>query len=267
MDWFDYREKLGVGFCDEEKFYYFSQKIFNHLELQAVMRGPTGFLSFEEYFSFCNLIGEEINVSLKDNFRGLERYTVCIKTIKNHSTDLRNFLAYYIAFTNSKKLKAESERELTRKDFAMLLVRVMREAHIQFDLIEEQNEYFIFPKGVPELDDALVSQPLTWLEDYPAAEKAWIRKALEAFFREFFSGNKALEGYKSEYGAYLKTHGVPKEISANFETLLLAYTNYMNGFAKHRDATSDKVLEYLMYQTGNIMRLLITLEQEADHAD
>ena len=30
---------------------------------------------------------------------------------------------------------------------------------------------------------------------------------------------------------------------------------------KHQDATSLNVLEYLMYQTGNIIRLLITLKQ------
>ena len=36
----------------------------------------------------------------------------------------------------------------------------------------------------------------------------------------------------------------------------------MNDYAKHRDATSDTLLEYLMYQTGNIIRLLITLKSE-----
>ena len=35
----------------------------------------------------------------------------------------------------------------------------------------------------------------------------------------------------------------------------------MNGYAKHHDKTELNVLEYLMYQTGNIIRLLITLKQ------
>ena len=122
-----------------------------------------------------------------------------------------------------------------------------------------------------------------WLESYPKAHKAFIkalkgyseasndnasdvadlfRKALETFFQEFFGGGKSLENYKGDYGLYLKDYNVPKEISGNLETLLQAYTNYMNAFAKHRDATSDTVLEYLMYQTGNIIRLLITLKRE-----
>ena len=65
----------------------------------------------------------------------------------------------------------------------------------------------MFPKGAKELDDALVSQPLEWLNEYPQAKKEWVealraysdatdesasdvadkfRKALERFFQEFF---------------------------------------------------------------------------------
>lgn len=36
----------------------------------------------------------------------------------------------------------------------------------------------------------------------------------------------------------------------------------MNNYAKHHNKTSKNVLEYIMYQTGNIIRLLITLNQE-----
>lgn len=35
-------------------------------------------------------------------------------------------------------------------------------------------------------------------------------------------------------------------------------------FLDYRDATSNRLLEYLMYQTGNIIRLLITLKQGED---
>ena len=144
----------------------------------------------------------------------------------------------------------------------------------------KKNKIF-FPKGVEELDDALISQPLEWLKAYPNSEKAWsktlreyagsnghnasdiadlTRKALESFFKEFFENNKTLENNKAEYGRYLKSQGVPAEISNNLETLLLAYTNYMNAYAKHHDKTEPKVLEYLLYQTGNIIRLLITIK-------
>ena len=131
-------------------------------------------------------------------------------------------------------------------------------------------------------DDALVSQPLAWLKDYPDAKKAWskalreyannsngkasdiadlFRKALETFFHEFFGKDQTLQKLKPVYGGYLKSRGIPPEITQNYESILQSYITFMDAYAKHHDATSDKVLEYLMYQTGNIMRLLITLKQ------
>lgn len=133
------------------------------------------------------------------------------------------------------------------------------------------------------MDAALVSHPLSWLAAYPNARTAFakalkeyaeatpekasdiadkFRKALEVFFQEFFNCDKTLENCKATYGKYLKAHNVPNEISSNFETLLQAYTNFMNGYAKHHDKTRLNVLEYVMYQTGNIIRLLLTLNQE-----
>ena len=61
----------------------------------------------------------------------------------------------------------------------------------------------------------------------------------------------------------MKGKGVPTELSNNLETLLQAYTNFMNSYAKHHSKTNKNVLEYIMYQTGNIIRLIITLAKEA----
>lgn len=159
----------------------------------------------------------------------------------------------------------------------------MVESHIPCEVYEENGSYFVFPKGAEELDDALISEPLMWLQEYSNAHKAFVkalkaysktteedasdvadlfRKALEAFFQEFFNSSKALENMKSEYGSYMKAKGFPSEISNNLETLLQSYTSFINGYAKHHDKTSKYMLEYVMYQTGNIIRLLITLERE-----
>lgn len=288
MDFLDYREKLGIGFCDTEKFKYFLQKIFN--VLSAIEDDySSGCIDVDEFYSFCNLTGTYLDTNLSPEHLNRERYRYCISILNRHTENMTDFLSYYIAFTNSIKIKKYSEKCWTRKGFANLLVNMCKEAHIPVDLLMDEDEYFAFPKGVPEMDYALVSQPLEWLNKYPAAHTAWVkalkeysnstdenasevadkfRKSLEAFFQAFFEGNKSLENYKADYGKYLKKQGIPKEISGNFEMLLQAYSNYMNNYAKHRDATNERVLEYLMYQTGNIIRLLITLRrEEATHAD
>ena len=40
MDFLDYREKLGIGCCDGEKFTFFLTKIFNFLNLAAILQSP-----------------------------------------------------------------------------------------------------------------------------------------------------------------------------------------------------------------------------------
>lgn len=286
MDWLDYREKLGIGFKDDRKFSFFLVKVYNILRSFTNV-SDYGFLSTTEYQQFCMSTGIPIDKGLCRDGNHYQRYNECINIIERHASYLEEFLAYYIAFTNS--LEINRKAELDRGSFINILTNMLKEAHIQYELLESEGESFVFPKGIAEFDDALVSQPLSWLKAYPGGEKAWckalrmyakdeseiasdvadlFRKALEAFFQEFFGGGKTLENYKSDYGAYLKAQGVPSTIANNFETLLQAYTNFMNDCAKHHDATSDKVLEYLMYQTGNIMRLLITLKQgEQQNAD
>lgn len=279
MDWLDYREKLGIGFCDKEKYEYFKAKIISTMNMLS-QHTYLGAIDIEEYYAFCNTTGTTFNTSYDDNIFTRERFKHCVSII-SQTGSLNSFLAYYVALVNSIKIKRTLYSEWTRTRFADLLCDMLTQAHIPFDLVEDNEEYFVFPKGAKEMDDALVSQPLQWLTGYPTAHRAYIkalkeyanaepdnasdvadkfRKALEAFFQEFFGGNKSLENYKGDYGAHLKKFGIPKEIRGNLEVLLQAYTSYINSYAKHKDATSDKLLEYLMYQTGNIIRLLITLK-------
>lgn len=281
MDWLDYREKLGIGFNDKEKTTYFIRKIFNILDDSSDSLRTQ--IDEYDFYRFCNMTGTRMQIW--DRYEN--GYTSIIKTLSNHCSSLEDFLAYYIAFINCQK---DSEyKRFTRENYKNIVCNLLNESHIPYEVYQDDDGYFIFPKGIAESDSALVSATLQWLSSYPKAEKAWskalrdysiasaqnasdvadkMRKALEAFFQEFFNNEKTLESNKAEYGRYLKSQGVPAEISNNYETLLQAYTNFMNGYAKHHDKTELKVLEYLMYQTGNIMRLLITIRsEETNNAD
>lgn len=267
MKWVDYRERLGIGFNDIRKAEALANKVSTFIEYG----GMNSDYSYDSYYQFCMMVGLQFQ-----DIMPAKQYLSRLFSKPNSS--VVSIISYYIAFVNT------VDDDGHHKD---LLIQVfsafLDDLNIQFDLFKDADGYFIFPKGVPDFDEALVNYPLEWLKEYPQSQKAWgkalrdyteasddnasdvadkFRKTLETFFQEFFGGNKSLENYKAEYGNCLKKNGVPKEISGNFETLLQAYTNYMNNYAKHRDATSDKVLEYLMYQTGNIIRLLITLERQ-----
>lgn len=282
MKWVDYREKLGVGFNDNQKFKMLSAKIQNFVNnLLGDMYVDGACLKY------LMMVGEPC----LDYLRPCQRLSKSFEMCKS----CKELIAKYIAFCNTYEdpfgglFCTCGSHPIMKKDIIKFLKDCLGELNIEFEIISDQDGIFIFPCGASELDQSLVSAPLEWLKVYPRSHVAFIkalkqysettsqqasdiadlfRKALETFFQEFFGGNRALENFKSDYGAYLKSQGIPKEISGNFETILQSYTLFINNYAKHRDATSDRVLEYIMYQTGNIIRLLITLKQEeSNHAD
>ena len=275
MDWLDYRERLGIGFEDYSKFNLFIVKIEN--SLQIINKETQAGLLLEEYYRFCNMTGVAINVDVPHYLTGIE---AVLRELNNHKKDFHDYLSYVIALINSSE--NDNYSRCNKNTLTNLVKSSLESCHIKYELLNEGNNIFVFPKGVEAFDNALVSQVFYWLKEYPKTHKRWekalkaysvaeeenagdvadlFRKSLERFFQEFFDGNKSLENYKSEYGSYLKDNGIPAEISGNFETLLQQYTNYMNNYSsKHGAGTHLNILEYLMYQTGNIMRLLITLK-------
>ena len=272
MNLIDYRKKLGLSFCDEDKVRLFLNKAYMAFS-EAIQIDTT--ITPEEYNQYCFDTGIKVEPICFSPFAD-DGYKV-FQHLMKATDDFKKFLYYYTIFLNSSK-KDSPERKSWISAFNYWAVQ----SELEFEFYESEEKVFIFTKGAKEMDDALVSEPLEWLIEYPQTRKEWIdalkaysnltddnasdvadkfRKALERFFQEFFEKNQSLENLKSEYGKYMKAQGIPPEISNNFESLHQSYTNFMNGYAKHHDKTSKNVLEYIMYQTGNIIRLLITLKK------
>lgn len=277
MDYIDYREKLGIGFSDEEKYSYFKVKMLNSLKMYKYG------ITFDEYFLFCNYIGVPIksnlyNSDLYDDLSPYDRFYYCLSFINTANT-LKDFLAYYIALTNSISLERYAEM-WQRKDFANMVCNMLSESHIPYDLLEIDGEYFIFPKGAEELDSALVSEPLEWLKKYPQAHKTFcialrqytdgeyirdtadnLRKSLEEFLQEFLGNTKNLEKNKTEICKYLGTQNVDAGVSGLFQSLINAYKNINDRMVKHNDKVDAKLLEFLLYQTGILIRMVISVKE------
>ena len=269
MKYADYRKRLGIGFNDQEKFTLLRNKII--LFIETIQHNSRSSDLKNPYFSdYFMEVGE---VPFYNNLNGVQQ------SLEN-TDSLKELLGKFMIFVNhiEKHIWNETIINATKR----FPHNALNALNIQFDIINDEDGVFIFPKGAEELDNALVSEPLAWLSEYPKAHTAFIkalkeyakaspenasdiadkfRKALETFMQEFFNTGKSLENCKAIYGAYLAEQGVPKEITGNLETLLQAYTNYINNYAKHKDRTQVNVLEYLLYQTGNIIRLLITLKK------
>lgn len=279
MDWIDYREKLGIGFDDEEKTKLFYNRMSNLFDV--LISDTDAFVTVVEYHDFCMDTGTRLNLNILEHYQDYERFKACVHIIQKHETVFTDYLAYFVWFINS--LSDDKERTWNRQAFKKMLLYHLKEAHIQFELLEDDNKVFVFPKGAVELDNALVSEPLEWLRDYPLAHKTFVialkqysdgiyirdvadnlRKALEAFLQEFLGNEKNLETNKNEICRYLGEQGVDPGITGLFQPLINAYKNINDKIAKHNDAVDAKLLEFLLYQTGVLIRMVLSVKQAQD---
>lgn len=275
MDFLDYREKLGVGFCDEDKAGFL---ITNLISYAKVKFSSVGVEKFVYYLLDTGSPIRQNELVIGHEMMDEERGNAITNILLAHQDVLEDFLSYFIPLIN----RSDKKERIEHKRF---LETMFRTAHIPYEILEENDRYFIFPKGAEELDNALVSQPLEWLIAYPKSHTAFVkalkryseatadsasevadlfRKALETFFQEFFGGGRSFEKYVSDhtYEQYLDARGVPSDMRTEFKNTAESYYKLINNNAKHHDKTRLNILEYLMYQTGNIIRLLITLKQE-----
>ena len=276
MDYLDYRKALGIEIYDSDKQNIFKSRIQTYFQVIATFDFNR---EAEAEFSYqigdpCLLEADRWDFEINE-VTGPKRIWLYLQ---NHQQEFSDFLSCLCTFLNTYKSNTYIKANIRKA-----IENALKDSHIQYEILKDKDGVFYFPKGAPELDKSLISEPYQWLSIYPEAQQSFakalkqyaindksnasntidaLRKALEAFFQQFFSSNQSLENLKGAYGAYLKEHGIPKEIANNFNSLLEQYTNYNNHYAKHHDKSSQNVAEYMLYQTGNIMRLLLTLNQE-----
>ena len=273
MDFIDYRERLGIGFDDKEKEELFFTHVYNALGFFDNSTYSYNQISESEYWKFCRMVGWSIEKRMYGSY-----WDSIMKILEANDNSLKEFLSYYIFFVICQE---ETEyKAVGKKYFIDLLCIALEESHIPYEIMQDNNEYFIFPKGAKELDDALVSAPLEWLKDYPGAHKTYcialqqyaegkyvrdtadnLRKALETFLQEFLGNDKNLENNKNEICRYLGNQGVDAGISGLFKPLIDAYKNINDRIAKHNDLVDERLLEFLLYQTGVLIRMVIIIKK------
>lgn len=276
MDFIDYRKKLGISFSDNDKAKLFIKRI------EVIMKSGEGY-SFNENdeIEFAYMIGESyllaevdmIEIALGNDPIGLQRAWLYLS---KRTGSFEDFLSCVVALINT-----YSSKKTEKKAILVDVKKALNDSHIDFDILEDNDGVFIFPKGAKELDDALVSEPLEWLKDYPQAHKTYcialkqytdgiyirdvadnLRKALEDFLREFLGNNNDFNKNKKEVENYLKSQNADSHLITILVSLLNHYYLLNNEVAKHNDKMDKKYLEFLLYQTGIFIRTLIVVKRE-----
>lgn len=268
MDWLDYREQLGIGFSDHEKTRHFTTNILSFL---ATSRSQfTNIYTENQHYKFCIITGTPMEYTHN-------RYVDLIEELLyNNKNKFSEFLSLLIAFINS--LKTSDSENRFQKICKAIVEAYLEKAHIPVDIkYDEENNYFIFPKGAKELDDALISEPLKWLKDYPTTYRTFcialkqysdgiyvrdvadnLRKSLESFLQEFLGNTKNLETNKKEICKKLSELNVDSSLPSLYSTIINTYKNSNDANAKHNDKIDKQMLEFLLYQTGLLIRAVIS---------
>ena len=273
MKWVDYREKLRIGFNDKQKFEMLSAILKNY-----VGNVVEGNLDEDSYFNYCQMVGEDY-------------WNICqpyqrLQDSLDKSTSIHELVAKYIAFCNTYSVQytGYSYNVVGKDQVLRYLEESLEKLNIRYEVVEDEDGIFIFPLGAKELDDALVSEPLGWLNAYPNARKTFanalrqysngsyirdvadnFRKALEDFLKEFLNNNNDLNKNKKEVEAYLKSQNADPHLIAMFVALISHYYLLNNEVAKHNDKMDKKYLEFLMYQTGMFIRMLIVVKNSSEN--
>lgn len=155
---------------------------------------------------------------------------------------------------------------------------------IQLRISKTKKGTLVYPAGAKLLDEGLVNDNLSWLQDYPESLKAFeqalsiylggdkpkyrnlidnLRVAIEQLLRRVLNNQKSLEKQSNDLDSWLTAHKVHKQIRNLYGQFLFGpYTVLQNDVAKHGDEEllADEI-EYLIYLTGTFMRLIIELRR------
>lgn len=276
MKWVDYRKKLGIGFDDSQKFKMLSAILKNYVENVI---GDN--YNKNSYLNYCQMVGED--------YWNFNRPYQHLRDSLDNSESTQELIAKYIAFCNTytagyTDYPYYAAGNVGKTQVLEYLKESLEKLNIKYEVIEDQDGIFIFPLGAKELDAALVSEPLEWLNDYPNARKTYImalqqyskglyirdvadnlRKAFEEFLKEFFNNNNDLNKNKKEVEAYLKSQNAAPQLVTMLVSLISHYYLLNNEVAKHNDKIDEKYLEFLMYQTGVFIRMLVVVKKNSEN--
>lgn len=259
MKYIDYRKKLGLSFDNKNSMMLLKRKCINTLS-----RYSNYGYSEDDYLDFCNIVGCEYDYGYTTGC-----YEDVIDSLKQCNG--KGFVFAFTAFLNT------ISNEDVKNVFEDVFIKAFYECNINVEIVEDEDGVFVFPNGAKELDEALISQPLEWLKDYPKSHATFVRalkqysngeyardvadnfrKALEEFLQEFLENQKNLETNKNEICRVLSENGADSNIGSMLQALLNSYKNLNDKVAKHNDKVDSKFLEFLMYQTGLFIRMIIT---------
>ena len=274
MKYIEYMKKLGIKTNDEKN----DKKLKDFIMVQL--------REFKDKY-LCTDIGDTIAVLFcKRNCIDIINFNlVNLVSVFEKEKDMKNIILYYSSFLYIIKY-CTSGAHINQKTYDIMLFElesVLDQHKLNYRLLTDEDSIYLIPIKNTELDEKLIVETMEWLECYPNIRRLAIdvlqtyydsegdnisdvvdkfRKLLEQFMQAYFNSKSTLRSLISEYGNRLTEAGVSIEIANGFEKILNLYDMYNNNHAKHHKDAGEYDVEYVMYETFNIIRLLLQIEHK-----
>lgn len=157
---------------------------------------------------------------------------------------------------------------------------------IDIRVVTRKGQISLYPKGARLLDEGSVNDPLDWLVRHKQVANTFedalvafakndpneyrdvinnLRLALEGLLKRVLGNRKSLENQKEPLGKWLNQKGLHVELRGMVQKTVGQLASYNNDWAKHEEANrppykpSSTEVEFAIYQTGTLIRLLLQL--------
>jgi hypothetical protein len=183
------------------------------------------------------------------------------------------------------------ERHNETRDIVSEIVREIRRLSVltpsaSFEIYRKGKQVIVYPYGDQFLDRGIIDSALSGLEDYPEVaghfEKALkiyqsgetsqyrnlldnLRFALEQLLKKILKNQKSLENQNNHLLPWLREKGLHSQVVNLYGKLLSTYQDYQNDAVKHNEAFSLDEVEFMIYLTGNFMRLILQLARQVNN--
>jgi hypothetical protein len=201
--------------------------------------------------------------------------SISIRDWLKNPDSLPSFLALFQMF-----LWAMEDADSThREDVVTMLSLAQRYSPgIDFGIARRGDTVTLYPQGAPELDKALVEEPMEWLAHHPRVAEQFgqalrivlakdednyrgaldnLRWSLEQLLKALLGNRKSLDNQSEPLLQWMKEQGVNVEIRGMYRDLLQRFSRYQNDAVKHGDKWQPAELEFMIYTTGALMRLAV----------
>ena len=189
-----------------------------------------------------------------------------------------NLFMYFIEIVLNYEYVHFEDEEIN--SFIIRIAEVLKISNANVMVCKNGNNYELYPMDTEFLSGALIVDALSWLDEFEQSKKSFakavrikrtesnyrgiideLRLSIELLFKQLFKNEKSLENQTENIGKYFKENNISIEISNMYIKLMDLYTKFNNNNAKHNDNIKEIEIDYMIYLTGNFIRLIVLIEK------